>query len=94
VGFYEPQEKTQEDNIYSISEKLAEYPGGIASMQNFINQRKVYPAEERQNGIQGTVIITFQISKRTKGRPWPRKGSHKSCKFHAYVDSRHYGLRA
>jgi TonB family protein len=61
VGFYEPQEKTQEDNIYSISEKLAEYPGGIASMQNFINQRKVYPAEERQNGIQGTVIITFQI---------------------------------
>lgn len=40
-----------------------EFPGGEAAMFNFIAKNILYPAEARNNNIQGTVVLTFVVNK-------------------------------
>jgi TonB family protein len=41
----------------------AKFPGGKDSLQNYVNTNLVYPADARNQGIEGTVYVAFTIDK-------------------------------
>ncbi|WP_165953108.1 energy transducer TonB [Pedobacter changchengzhani] len=42
---------------------LPEYPGGINNARKYVGEHVEYPAEALENGIEGTIILTFVIEK-------------------------------
>jgi periplasmic protein TonB len=58
------KEKTlEEDQLYEIVEEMANFPGGMAAMMQFIARNLVYPDEAKENDIEGTVVVAFVIEK-------------------------------
>lgn len=54
----------EEDNVvYLICEKPAQFPGGEQAMRKFLSENVMYPAIARQNGIQGRVLCQFIVNK-------------------------------
>ena len=47
--------------IFTIVEQMPEFPGGENAMLKYIAEKTNYPAMERENGIQGTVFLTFVV---------------------------------
>ena len=60
--------KQQSDiiKIYTVVDKMPQYPGGDTEMLNFIAHNLKYPKISQQNGIQGKVIVRFVVSKTGK----------------------------
>lgn len=48
---------------YTVAEKMPEFPGGANELMKYIAKNIKYPVEAQRNGIQGTVIIRFVVSK-------------------------------
>jgi protein TonB len=48
--------------IFSVVEQMPEFPGGEAAMMKFIQKNIQYPSMERDNDIQGRVIIKFIVN--------------------------------
>ena len=55
------EEKEAEPFMYV--EQMPTFPGGTEAMYSYIYQELEYPAEAKENGISGTVIIQFVVSK-------------------------------
>lgn len=55
-------EKEEDVPVWFVDE-MPEFPGGMASLLNFINSSIKYPVVAQENGIHGKVIITFVIDK-------------------------------
>lgn len=53
--------KNAQDNIFTVVEGMPEFYGGDEARLNYLATNMHYPAEARENGIQGTVYITFVI---------------------------------
>jgi protein TonB len=54
------------DQIFTVVEQAATFPGGEAAMQKWIANaidKKGYPAMEREAGISGTCYVTFVVEK-------------------------------
>lgn len=54
------------DQIFTVVEQGAQFPGGEAAMQKWISNRidqKGYPAMEKEAGISGTCYVTFVVEK-------------------------------
>lgn len=54
------------DQIFTVVEQGAQFPGGEAAMQKWIANRidqKGYPAMEKEAGISGTAYVTFVVEK-------------------------------
>jgi protein TonB len=50
------------DNIFGcILEIEAEYPGGAAAWQRFLNSNLRFPEDSSGNGISGTAVVKFAI---------------------------------
>lgn len=49
--------------VYSMSEVMPEYPGGIPALLTFLNQHIKYPDHAKQNKIEGSVIVAFVVEK-------------------------------
>lgn len=47
---------------YDYVEEKPEFPGGGATMLNFINKQRRYPAEAYARGIQGRVTCSFVVN--------------------------------
>jgi len=62
------QTKQQSDNnkIYTVCDKMPQFPGGEKEMLNYIGLNIKYPVIAQQNGIQGKVIARFEVSKTGK----------------------------
>ena len=60
------QKVANEDKIYSVVEKMPQFPGGEKELLNYIARNLKYPAETRQKGIQGTLIISFVVNQSGK----------------------------
>lgn len=56
----------QEDPIFTVVEKLPEYPGGNEAMGKFLADNIKYPENARKNGIQGKVFVTYVVEKSGK----------------------------
>jgi protein TonB len=59
------QKVTEADpnQIFAAVEKEPEYPGGIAKFYSDLQKVMVYPAVDRENNVQGKVMLTFVVEK-------------------------------
>jgi TonB family protein len=58
------EEKTTEVDsltIYTVVENMPKYPGGDDARIKFLGENIKYPQKDKENGIQGTVYVTFII---------------------------------
>ena len=63
----EVDEEDWENQIFSIVEKMPEFPGGQQAMFKFLAENVQYPVIAQENGIQGRVICQFVVEK--DGKP-------------------------
>lgn len=57
------KEEVVEEEIFTIVENQAEYPGGTAELFKYLNKEMKYPVVAKENGIQGTVFVQFVVWK-------------------------------
>ena len=55
-------ELQDESEVFFIVEEMPEYPGGEAALRKFISEKILYPVIAQENGIQGTVYVSFVVS--------------------------------
>ena len=53
----------ENDEPFTIVEEPPVFPGGETSLRAYIAKRVVYPSVARENGIQGTVFLRFEVTK-------------------------------
>lgn len=63
-----PEEKSAvvepvSDEIFTIVEIQAEFPGGYGELAKFLEKNFVYPQMEREAGISGTCYVTFVVER-------------------------------
>lgn len=51
-----------ESRIFQIVEQMPEFPGGEEAMMKFIQHNIIYPDLERENDIQGRVVVGFIVN--------------------------------
>lgn len=56
-------EQNGEGEIYTIVENMPQYPGGEEARNKLLATNIIYPATATQNGIQGTVYVSFIVEK-------------------------------
>jgi TonB family protein len=54
---------SSDEDVFTVVEEQPEFPGGYDSMMVFIRSNLRYPAEARQQGIEGTVYTSFIVEK-------------------------------
>jgi TonB family protein len=55
------KEEIEEMEIFTVVESMPEFPGGDATRMKFLQENIRYPQLARENGIQGTVFVTFVV---------------------------------
>jgi protein TonB len=50
------------NSIRDFVEQMPEFPGGTAKMYRFIRENLRYPSAAQQQGLEGTVVVTFVVS--------------------------------
>lgn len=56
----------KQENIYKIFDTVDEepsFPGGKSAMKSFMNNTLKYPRVAEENGIQGTVVVSFVVER-------------------------------
>ncbi len=53
----------EQDELFTLVEKMPEFPGGDKEMMAFIVANTKYPAEARKKKIQGTSFVSFVVNK-------------------------------
>ena len=48
--------------VFTIVEKMPEYPGGLKAMYKYLSKHVKYPPMAREAGIEGTVTLSFIIN--------------------------------
>lgn len=56
-------DETNYEKPHTIVEVMPEFPGGDAARVKFLAENLKYPPQARENGIQGTVFVTFVVGK-------------------------------
>jgi TonB family protein len=57
-----PQNLTQKDSIdLNTKDELPSFPGGKEKLWQFLNQNIIYPALAKESGIEGWVVVSFQV---------------------------------
>jgi TonB family protein len=52
-----------QEPVFKLVDQVPEFPGGIEAFGHFLGTNIKYPADMREKGIQGRVIITFVVEK-------------------------------
>lgn len=55
------EEEVREDGIFMVTEDMPEFPGGMDSLKVFIIRNIRYPQSLIEQGLQGTVYVSFTI---------------------------------
>ncbi|MGB0165476.1 MAG: energy transducer TonB [Luteibaculum sp.] len=64
VEFVEmPAEEVEEEEIFTIVEKMPSFPGGVEKLYQFLGNNIKYPTMAQDAGIQGVVYVTFVVEK-------------------------------
>ena len=58
--------KEEEDQIFIYVKNMPVFPGGVVALKRYIFSHVVYPAVARENGIEGTVFLRFEVTKTGK----------------------------
>ncbi|MEP0984764.1 M56 family metallopeptidase [Ekhidna sp.] len=59
----EVQESDPTNEVFTIVEKAASFPGGIDAFNEYISQNLSYPVQAQQLGVEGRVFIKFIVEK-------------------------------
>lgn len=59
----EEKETVVEEEIFFVVEEMPQFPGGEAALQKFLKDNIKYPEIEKDNGIQGLVVVSFVVEK-------------------------------
>jgi TonB family protein len=65
LGTTDPN-KTDNDKVFQVVEKMPEFPGGIQMLMKYLSQNIKYPVEAQKLGIEGKVFCQFVITKEGK----------------------------
>jgi protein TonB len=57
----EAEESAQE--IFTVVEKMPQFPGGDAALLKFVSSSIKYPVIAQENGIQGRVVVSFVVNR-------------------------------
>ena len=58
------QQSTNNDNtIYDVAATQPEYPGGQSALMAFLQKNIKYPADAKQKGVDGRVLVQFVVEK-------------------------------
>ncbi|MGL5637032.1 MAG: energy transducer TonB [Bacteroidales bacterium] len=57
------EEDPTEHQIFTVVEKMPQFPGGESELLKFISKAVKYPVIAQENGIQGRVICSFTVNK-------------------------------
>jgi TonB family protein len=57
------QKNTKEEEVFVVVEEMPEFPGGVNALRQFLARTMKYPLSAQEKGIQGTVFISFVVSK-------------------------------
>jgi protein TonB len=52
-----------EEKIYSVIEQMPVFPGGDEELLKYISKNLKYPVIAQENGIQGKVVVRFEVTK-------------------------------
>lgn len=55
--------QVEEEKVYDVIEQMPQFPGGESELLSYIFKNLKYPVIAQENGIQGTVIVRFVVSK-------------------------------
>ena len=55
--------QSEDDAVYSVVEKMPEFPGGQAALIKYLSENVEYPLIAKENGIQGRVLCEFIVDK-------------------------------
>lgn len=55
-------QKDEEGDVYSVVEEIAEYPGGLQALMQFLSENIHYPVEAEKQGITGRVLCSFIVN--------------------------------
>ena len=62
----EQSEKKAERTVFTVVEKMPQFPGGDAELMKFIGKSIKYPVLAQENGVQGRVICAFIVNSEGK----------------------------
>ncbi|MCR4829701.1 MAG: energy transducer TonB [Bacteroidales bacterium] len=57
------EEEVLQEQVYTTVEQNPEFPGGEEALYKYLANNIVYPQKARENGITGTVLISFVVEK-------------------------------
>jgi len=63
VIFEEAEEEVMEEEIFTIVEKMPEFPGGTEQLFRYLGKNIEYPPMAKDAGIKGKVYVTFVVDK-------------------------------
>ncbi|MFI5150966.1 MAG: energy transducer TonB, partial [Bacteroidia bacterium] len=55
-----------ENTVFSYAEVSPEFPGGEAALMKYLGENIKYPNMEKDNGVQGMVVLTFVVDQSGK----------------------------
>jgi protein TonB len=58
--------QTKQSTVFTVVDKMPEFPGGDDSLLKFINMNTTYPDSAKAEGITGRVYVTFVIDESGK----------------------------
>ena len=63
IGISPDTGKINNDPVFTTVERVPQFPRGMKAFSNFLSTNVRYPADSRNKGIQGRVIISFVVEK-------------------------------
>ncbi|MCI0474326.1 MAG: TonB family protein, partial [Ignavibacteria bacterium] len=66
VDFTNTAADDDDETIFILAEYLPEYPGGHNALRSFVSTNIKYPRAAKDNKIQGTVYLRFEVKKTGK----------------------------
>ncbi|MFV0555381.1 MAG: energy transducer TonB [Mangrovibacterium sp.] len=60
--FQQGTEATTDSEIFIVVEQMPEFPGGVNAMRAYLAKNVKYPVVALENGLQGTVYISFVVN--------------------------------
>lgn len=57
------EKKVEKEEVFRSVEQMPTFPGGDAALMKYLSSHLQYPAMAQENGVQGTVIVQFVVTK-------------------------------
>ena len=57
------EKKVEKEEVFRSVEQMPTFPGGDAALMKYLSSHLQYPTMAQENGVQGTVIVQFVVTK-------------------------------